>query len=367
MFSEKDLQSLLDYSTEGGQVLSLYLNTDPGERSAEATQLALKQLLKSIDLPDGVRAIEQFVDLTYDWASKGLIIFSQQGGRGLFKVLKLNLPVSDRVAVGERPLLRPLVRLMDAFSGWGIALVDSHKVRLISFDLGEVEEKKVVLGDDIKQIKHGGGTAVAGRMGGTGAGSSVDNVIERNSKVAAEVAGVFFTRTHIRRIMLGGTEENIARFKQALLKHWQSLVVVDLPIQMAAGDLEIVETVLNEAEAVQEAIAARLVDEAITLAAKGGPGAKGLIDTLNANHEGRIKTLLVDEDFEQAGYRCLGCGYLTVQALGQCPFCGGTFETIPAAVEMAVQESLLKNADVKVISENKALTDVGQIAAILRY
>lgn len=367
MFSEKDLQSLLDYSTEGGQVLSLYLNTDPGERSAEATQLALKQYLKSIDASEDIRVIEQYMELTYDWTSKGLVIFSQQGGKSLFKAYKFNLPVRDKVAVGERPLLRPLVRLMDVFSGWGIALVDSQKVRLFSFDLGEVEEKKIVLGDDIKQVKHGGGTAVAGRMVGTGAGSSVDNIIDRNIKEAAEVAGVFFTRTHIRRIMLGGTEENIARFKQALLKTWQALVAVDLPIQMSASDFEITETLLREAEAIQKALASRLVDQAITLAAKGGPGAKGLIDTLNANHEGRIKTLLVDEDYEQAGFRCLGCGYLTMQEVGQCPFCGGAFEIIPAAVEMAVRESLLKKADVRVLREDEALRGVGHIAAILRY
>jgi len=307
------------------------------------------------------------VNLNYDWASKGLIIFSQQGGESLFKVIKVNLPVGDRIVVGERPLLRPLVRLMDTFSGWGIALVDSQKVRLFSFDLGEVEEKKVVLGDDIKQVKHGGGTAVAGRMGGSGAGSSVDNIIDRNIKDAAEVAAVFFTRTHIRRVMLGGTEENIARFKQALPKKWQSLVAVDLPMQMSASDFEVVETILGEAGTVQNRLAARLVDQAITLAAKGGPGAVGLIDTLNANHEGRIKTLLVMEDFEQAGYHCLGCGYLTVQDIAQCPFCGGAFETIPAAVELAVQETLIKNAEVKVLAVNQALTDVGQIAAILRY
>lgn len=367
MFSEKDLQSLLDYSTEGGQVLSLYLNTDPGERSAEATQLALRHLLESNGLPDDVQAIEQYVNLTYDWAAKGLVIFSQQGEQSLFKVFKFNLPIHDQVAMGTRPLLRPLVRLMDAFSGWGIALVDSQKVRLFSFDMGEVEEERVVLGEDIKQVKHGGGTAVAGRMGGTGAGSSVDNVIDRNIKEAAEIASGFFSRRHIRRVMIGGTEENIARFKHALPKAWQSLVVVDLPMQMSASEFEITETVLKEAETVQQAHAARLVDQAITLAAKGGPGAVGLIDTLNANHEGRIKTLLVMAGFEQAGYRCLGCGYLTVQDLDQCPFCSGKFGMIRRAVEMAVEESLIKNAEVKVLTANKALTEVGRIAAVLRY
>ncbi len=40
---------------------------------------------------------------------------------------------------------------------------------------------------------------------------------------------------------------------------------------------------------------------------------------------------------------------------------------IRRAVEMAVQESLIKNAEVKVLIENKPLTEVGHIAAILRY
>ena len=367
MFSEKDLQSLLAFPAEGGQVLSLYLNTDPGERNAETTQLALRQLLKSVDLPEDVRAVEQYVDLDYDWAAKGLVLFSQQGGETIFKVFKFNLPVSDRITIGARPLLRPLVRLMDIFSGWGIVLVDSQKVRLLSFDLGEVEEKKVVIGEDVKQIKHGGGTAVAGRMGGSGAGANVDNIIEHNIREAAEIGADFFSRKRIRRIMIGGTEENLSRFKQALPKSWQSLVVVEFPMQMSAGEAEIVERAMKEAVAVRSALTARLVEQAITLAAKGGAGAIGLIDVLNANHEGRIKTLLVNENFEQAGYRCQGCGYLTVQELDLCPFCGGQFKAIPSAVEMAVQDSLVKNADVKVLRENEALADLGQIAALLRY
>ncbi len=37
-------------------------------------------------------------------------------------------------------------------------------MRLFSFDMGEVEEERVVLGEDIKQVKHGGGDG-CGRAG----------------------------------------------------------------------------------------------------------------------------------------------------------------------------------------------------------
>jgi predicted ATP-dependent serine protease len=73
------------------------------------------------------------------------------------------------------------------------------------------------------------------------------------------------------------------------------------------------------------------------------------------------------EDFEQEGYRCTGCGYLSTQELVKCPFCGSGFERIDSAVEMAVQETLRNNADVKVLAENETLVEAGSIAGILRY
>ncbi len=103
------------------------------------------------------------------------------------------------------------------------------------------------------------------------------------------------------------------------------------------------------------------------MAAKGGIGVIGLIDTLNAIHEGRVKSLLVLENFEEEGFRCNGCGYLTTQSLEKCPFCGGQFERIDSAVEMAVQEALRKNAEVKIVEENESLEKAGSISAILRY
>jgi len=131
--------------------------------------------------------------------------------------------------------------------------------------------------------------------------------------------------------------------------------------------MEVLEQATREAMASHEKINQTLVKQAVTLAAKGSNGVTGLIDTLNAIREGRVKTLLVLQDFEQAGYRCDGCGYLTVQDLAVCPFCNGHFERIDDAVEMAVREALQMNAEVRVMLENEALANAGNIAALLRY
>ncbi len=365
MFSEKDLQTLLDYSAES-QVLSVYLNTDPTQTNTEAAKLRLRNWLKEIDLPKDVRAVEEFVNMEYDWSARGLVIFSDQEA-GFFETYQFNLDVPNKVHVGSHPLLRPLVHLFDIYSGWSVVLVDKQGARLFSFDLGEFEEMNGVTGEEVKQAKRGGGNAMHGRMGGADISGKVENIIEQNIKEVIEYATDFFSQNHIRRIIVGGTDDNVTRFKEALPKSWQSLVVGDFPMSMNASDTEVLEQAKVEAFAAQKKANQNLVDQAINLAAKGSNGVIGLIDTLNAIHEGRVKTLLVDQDFEQAGYRCERCGYLTVQELESCSFCGGDFQQINSAVEMSVRETLQMNAVVKVIQENEQLESAGRIAAILRY
>lgn len=365
MFSEKDLQSLLEHSAEG-RVLSVYLNTDPTESNTEAVNLRLRNLLKAVDLPEDVQAVVDFVNLEYDWAARGLVIFSHQA-EGEFQKYQFNLSVPDRIFIGEKPVIRPLVRLLSIFTGWGVVLVDKQGARLFSFNMGELKEMMGVDGEEVKQTKRGGGNAMPGRMGGSGASANVENIIDRNIKEVVESAVAFFNQQRIRRIMIGGTDDNIARFKEEMPKSWQSLVVGEFPMSMAASQQDVLEKTTEEALKARKRLIQNLVEQAFTLTAKGSTGVTGLIDTLNAIHEGRVKTLLVSESYEQIGYRCTGCGYLTTQKLETCPFCGGTFMAIKSAVELAVQEALRSNADVKVIRENEKLEQAGHIAAILRY
>ncbi len=365
MFSDKDLKELLDYSSDG-QVLSVYLNTDPTEVQAEAAKIQLRNLLKKVDLPEDVQVVEQFINFEYDWAAKGLALFSDQSN-GFFHSYQFGMALPNNIFTGKKPVLRPLVLLLDNFSGWGVVLVDKQGARLFSLELGELIEANSVLGDEVKQLKRGGGDTMYGRKGGSDPSGKVENIIERNIKEVIEYATDFFSHHRIRRILIGGTDDNIARFREELPKSWQSLVVGDFSMSMTANHLDVLGQATVEVLAVQNKINQAMIDQAITLSAKGSNGVTGLIDTLNAIHEGRVKTLFVLQDFEQAGFRCEGCGYLTVQQLARCPFCNDSFERIDQAVETAVQDTLRNNAEARVLLENNNLAKAGHIAALLRY
>ncbi|MBN1250376.1 MAG: hypothetical protein JXC32_22115, partial [Anaerolineae bacterium] len=100
-------------------------------------------------------------------------------------------------------------------------------------------------------------------------------------------------------------------------------------------------------------------------AAKGQNGVIGLDGTMSVAHEGRIQVLVVDRDYHQPGYRCLGCGYLTTQNLDKCVFCGGEVQEIPDAVEAVVTQVVEKGGTVEVVNED--VMEDAQIGALLRY
>ena len=58
MFSDRDLQALLDYSA-GNQVLSVYLDTDPTKTPTEAAKIKIRNLLKTVELKEDVQVVEE--------------------------------------------------------------------------------------------------------------------------------------------------------------------------------------------------------------------------------------------------------------------------------------------------------------------
>jgi peptide subunit release factor 1 (eRF1) len=247
-------------------------------------------------------------------------------------------------------------------------LIDKQGARLFYFHLGELREQEDVEGESVRRTKRGGGSQAPGRRGGmSGQASYVEEVTERNIKESADVAAHFFQEKNVRRILLGGTDDNLAIFRAQLPKAWQSLVIGTFPMSMNAGQNEILERAMEVGGEAEKRRQAKLVSAVITGAAKGRGGVVNMEDTLSAVHEGRVQTLLIRDGLRKAGCRCQGCGYVAVQRLESCPFCGRDFDEIPDVVEMAVRKVISSGGDVQVLHDDEALGDYEHIGALLRY
>ena len=366
MFTNRDLQELLEYKAPTA-VLSVYLNTEPVEGGAESHRLRLRSMLKEVGLDDDVQVVERFFDHEFDWSGRSAAVFSYAQD-GYFRSFSLQVPVRSRVRISDRPHVKPLVELLDSYGGYGVALVDKQGARLFYFHLGELREQEGIMGESVRRVKRGGGSAAPGRRGGiAGRTNNVEEVTERNIKEAADFAAHFFTENNVRRILLGGTEDNLALFRAQLPKAWQSLVVGSFPVSMTASHNEVLERAMHIGREADRKRELKLVEAAITGAAKGRGGVVRLDDTLGAVHEGRVQTLLIREGFRAPGRRCKSCGYITTQKMEVCVFCGGEFEKIADAVEMAVRRVIQSGGEVEVVHDDKTLSKHGDIAALLRY
>lgn len=362
MLSDKAIQELLDYKSPDS-VLSLYLQTDT---TPDAYKLTLRSMLKGIDMPEDIEAMQKYIEHEYTRQGRSLALFSC-AAQNYFQAYPLSVPVHSRVHIANRPYVRPLANILDAYGAYGVALVDKQGARLFYFHLGTLVEQEGVLGEEVRHTKKGGtASSFQGRSSNADPAQSSKNIAKRNIKESAEFAVKFFNQKKVRRILIGGTDENLAEFKNNLPKAAQSLVVGTFSLGMTANQDEVLNEALKVGAAAEEKREAELVRQMNTAAAKKTEGVVGLRDTLRTSHDGRVKTLLVDENYQAPGYRCKGCGHLTAEEAESCPFCGGSFEQIPDAVEMAVRKVMLSGGVVEIIRDNKTMQEVG-IGGLLRY
>lgn len=362
MFTEEDLQELMDFRSEGAPVLSLYLNVDPTQHTKDEYKLILKGLLKEVAdeaSPRDIAEVERYFDFQYDWQGRGVAIFSCME-EGFWRAYSLAVPVKNHVFVADRPYIKPFTDVLDAYGRYGVVLVDREGARLFLFQLGELREASGTFSEGLKRHKQGGWAQARYQR-------HVDELAQQNLRRAAELTAEFCRKTGCDRLILGGTEDNLAQFKGMLPKALQEQVVGSFSIDITAPEAEVLARsleVIREAEKRREE---ELVERMVTAAAKGGAGVIGLADTLGAVYEGRVHILLVAEGYRAEGYLCSQCGYIAAQEKEKCPFCGGEVERIDDAVDLIVRRVLDSGGQVEVVEDSPALKRAGSIGAILRY
>jgi rubrerythrin len=366
MLSENNLQELLNFQAKH-PVISVYLHTDPTTGNAETYKLHLRSLLKPLEYPEDIEAIERYFDHQYDWNGWSVAVFSC-ASENFFRAYPLAVPIRSRVRTGLNPHVKPLANVLNFYGGYGVVLVDKQGTRVFYFHLGELVEQEGYLGEEVHHTKRGGASTVPGRMGGVAGRTNYEaEVTERNMKEAVAFAARFFADYHVRRIVLGGTDDNIALFRSLLPKSWQSLIVGAFPIRMNAPKDEVLARAMQIGRESELQHEQHLVDVLQTSAAKRHGGVIGLDDSLKAVHDGRIHTLVIRDGYRAPGYQCTGCGYLTGHAHASCPFCGATFKQIPDAVELAVRTVMQQGGEVEVLQNEQPGEKLGYIGALLRY
>ncbi len=360
MTKDKELQALVDYKGEQG-VLSVYLDTDLADKSKDAVKLMFRERMRELQeqAQAEIESVKEFLDYEYDWQSKGLAVFSAD--EALWRVVYLPVPVESRAVFSERPYLRPLSDVLDRFSRYSVALVDRESLQLFSVDGGKIQPETETFGEELKRHKQGGWAAARYQR-------HEENLALHNLKHAADIVESFLERAEGDGLVLAGSSEILAQFRKLLPPSVQEKVLGEFSIGMEAPADQVLDMSLDVARQADLKRERELVQAAITAAAKGDPGATGLSDTLYALYQGRVRTLLVDENYYQAGWVCANCGHVLIEAAEECPLCHHQeiLET-QDIVDLAIHKAIETGAEVNIVRGNEKLAEAGGVAATLRY
>jgi peptide chain release factor subunit 1 len=363
MMQEQDLQELAELVTDEGPILSLYLNLDRHNRSGDEHKLALRQLLSQAAeqgaVPADIERIERFFETEFDRQGRSVACFSCQA-RKFWRAFPLLVPTPNAVYVGRRPYLKPLSDLFDNYECFAVIMVDREGARILTYRLGALADTAGTLGEEVKRHRQGGLAAQKLQR-------HEDQEARHNLRDAAEWAGDYLAQNNISRAVISGTEENLAALRTLMPRALADKVVGSVNLDVNASPAEAWERAYEVTQASQKAQEAELLEQVITLAHKGGAGALGMADTLAALQQGRVHQLLVDSSLRQPGAQCPQCSAVIVETLDACPYCGGKLLRSGDVVNLAVHAAMDAGVKVSSLEPNARLTEVGQIAAVLRY
>lgn len=241
MIHEADLRELVEFEGQEHPVLSLYLDVDPRRVSPEQYRLVLRNLFDTaagVDPADRQR-VEHFIDLEYDRQARAVACFSCQK-QGFWRAYTFNVPIASAIMIDRRPLVRRLVDLLDTYGYLGVVAVDKMGARFFSFHLGTLEEAIGVVGEEVRRHKQGGRSAARYQR-------HEDEAALGNLREAAELTETLARQYKWRRLVLAGTDDNIAQFSELLSPPLRQLVVGATPLELNAG--------LQDVQARAEAVA----------------------------------------------------------------------------------------------------------------
>jgi peptide subunit release factor 1 (eRF1) len=312
----------------------------------------------------------------YEADRNGLALFACEALR-LWRPLFFGRQVENELSVNGTPHLTKLVRLVEEVAPAIVVVpikegADIYEVRLGDLDV-EGSVRGFVPRSDTE--KFNAGTGKPGRHYEREKKNErrEENFAHKNRRLAAEEVTSLFDRTPGARVVLVGTAEGMAAFERELPPRVAEQIVARVPRPREWDSADGVRR--DGVKALAELVLARerdeetrQVDAVIGQALRGALAVVGPEDVVLAVNEGRVHTLVVEEDFARTGFRCDNCDALggNVEAAEVCPFCGGDLRAVPHLREALVARTLASGGRVEVVPHGNKLHSYRGVAAVLR-
>lgn len=374
MISREQLQSLIERRANGTKILSVYLDMSVNEENKRTYDIFLtkrksdfRELSSDREghhreaIGEAFGRLDRWLAEEFDQANKGAAVFIELDGDWT-EAVQLPLPVENRVVVDDRPVVAPLVEIVETYHHHGVVLVDREHLRLLSLYLDQTLHEQEVETEPYPaphDVKRGGFSAKDFQK------RKEEEARHFFKEFAAEVER--FDRIHRPDdLTLLGTHENVKKFTEFLSEPIRRKIVHTARAEIDASATEIrdkLAPVFRQHLEREEAEAVDLLRERIRESHKA---VAGFDQTLEQLQEGKIDTLIIARDSNAQGGRCEKCGFLLTRASGDCPYCGGEVTDGVDLVEEMVRMAEEQDARIDFVA-GSTLDDFGGVGGLLRF
>lgn len=375
MLTRQDVEELSHYRSDKFPVISLYLNIDSKNPDQDRSLIRLKNLFYQVEDAKSEMTTEEAESLARDQerirafvreqamqGARGVAVFASSGA-GLWETFTFPNRVGQYIEIGDTPYVKPLFRMLERYKPICTVLIGKGKARIFLLYADEIVEQTDVF-SPVPGRHDQGGWAQARLQ------RHHDERVVHHLKTTADQLFKMYQEGMFRQLLIGGTEELATQFQEYLHPYLRDRVVATFPMGMMANIKKIQQQSLRALEESERAAQQSLLERLESEFGAQKLGVAGLPGIIRALERGQIMTLLVNDGFAQAGYRCVSCGHITLQEEDQCSYCSGELEYYDDAVALIIDQVYEQGSDVVFVagdSNAERLAKLGHIAALLRY
>lgn len=361
------------------RVVTCYLKVEPRDRARGKYLIKVKNRVKAIEqaLPslglerataEAVRAdlarVVAFLKHPGNLpATQGIAIFAS-GPLKLWEVVPLPSVHRSRLAVDRTPLVRELASTEDEFGRILTAVLDRTAARFFQVTASSVREVPGLTATATR------GGRYHGDQDGPGWGEhSYHNRIReeraRHLEAAAAQLQALDRKDPVNGIVLAGIGTDAGALQPFLhpylLDRFMGTVRLNAKSVKPAEVLQATLAVRHEWERASELLLLHELEEGLGT----GWAVDGVRETLKALGRGQVRTLLVDPDVAEPGYRAMASGRLAIMDADL----RGEPDVVPVldVVDDAIEEALRQRISVDVVYEPAAKKVFHGMAALLRF
>jgi len=182
----------------------------------------------------------------------------------------------------------------------------------------------------------------------------------------AEHAEAAWRKHNCARLVIGGSDEMLSLLREEIPEALRQHLAGEVRLSPQAEIEDILAQVLEIEGELERRLEAQRVEELTTTAS--GTAVLGLEQTLLAVKGKKVRLMIVEEDFHQAGGECPNCGFLEVEEQEICQLCGMALRPEPDIIEPALKRVLDKGGEIEILRSQEmrhAMEPYGRIGALL--